>query len=98
MTLLRWEWYHDNFTISREKHLAFCRYFGYFQRMDMDAVRTNRRGGPPWPARRQVVVRLSPELGETLERMAQEERRPLGAMARILIEDGLEARRQKGAA
>ena len=43
-----------------------------------------------------VALRLDDELTATLERMAKEEDRPLGAMIRIILRDGLEAREKQG--
>ena len=45
---------------------------------------------------RTVAVRLEEESGAVLERMAQEEDRPIGVMARILLKEAIEAREGKG--
>ncbi len=44
---------------------------------------------------RTVAVRLEEESGAVLERMAQEEDRPIGVMARILLKEAMEAREMK---
>ena len=40
---------------------------------------------------RTVSMRLEDELGEALERMAKEEERSIGTMARILVREAIEA-------
>jgi hypothetical protein len=44
---------------------------------------------------RTVAVRLEEESGAVLKRMAQEEDRPIGVMARILLKEAIEAREKK---
>jgi hypothetical protein len=46
---------------------------------------------------RTVAVRLEEESGVVLSRMAQEEDRPIGVMARILLKEAMEAREKKPA-
>jgi hypothetical protein len=46
---------------------------------------------------RTVAVRLEEEYGVVLSRMAQEEDRPIGVMARILLKEAMEAREKKPA-
>lgn len=43
-----------------------------------------------------VAMRLEKELAEALEKVAKEEERPMGSMARIILREGLEAREAKG--
>lgn len=45
---------------------------------------------------RTIAVRLEEDSGAVLERMAQEEDRPIGVMARILLKEAMEAREEKG--
>ena len=42
-----------------------------------------------------VAMRLEKELAEALERVAKEEERPMGSMARILVREAIEAREGK---
>ena len=42
----------------------------------------------------QVVVRMSRGLRNTLRELAEEERRPVGNLVRVLLEEALEARRK----
>ena len=43
-----------------------------------------------------LSLRLEGEMWDVLERMALEEERPIGMMARIILREGLEARERKG--
>jgi hypothetical protein len=43
-----------------------------------------------------LSLRLEGEMWDVLERMAVEEERPIGMMARIILREGLEAREAKG--
>jgi len=43
-----------------------------------------------------LAVRINPELREALERLAEQEERPAGMMARILLREAIEAREKKG--
>jgi hypothetical protein len=43
---------------------------------------------------RPITLRLSPAVREAVEREAERDRRPLAAMVRILVEDGLGQRQQ----
>jgi len=43
-----------------------------------------------------LAVRINPELREVLERLAEQEERPAGMMARILRRKAIEAREKKG--
>jgi len=45
---------------------------------------------------RALSLRLEGEMWDVLERMAVEEERPIGMMARIVLREGLEARKAKG--
>ena len=45
---------------------------------------------------RALSLRLEGEMWDVLERMAVEEERPIGMMARIILREGLEARKAKG--
>jgi hypothetical protein len=45
---------------------------------------------------RALSLRLEGEMWDVLERMAVEEERPIGMMARIVLREGLEAREAKG--
>jgi len=45
---------------------------------------------------RPLSLRLEDEVWDVLERMAVEEERPIGMMARIILREGLEAREAKG--
>ena len=45
---------------------------------------------------RTIAVRVEEESGAALERMAKEEDRPIGVMARILLKEALAAREKKG--
>jgi hypothetical protein len=45
---------------------------------------------------RALSLRLEGEMWDVLERMAVEEERPIGMMARIILREGLEAREGKG--
>ena len=45
---------------------------------------------------RALSLRLEDDAWEILERMAAEEERPIGMMARIILREGLEAREGKG--
>ncbi len=42
-----------------------------------------------------LTLRLDPKTRKALEEMAKEEKRSLGAMTRIIIDEGLEARAKK---
>jgi hypothetical protein len=44
---------------------------------------------------RALSLRLEGEMWDVLERMAVEEERPIGMMARIILREGLEARETK---
>lgn len=46
---------------------------------------------------RALSLRLEGDVWDVLERMAVEEERPIGMMARIVLREGLEAREAKGA-
>jgi hypothetical protein len=41
---------------------------------------------------RTIALRLEEELGDVIEQMAEAEDRPIGAMARILLREAVEAR------
>jgi predicted DNA-binding protein len=43
-----------------------------------------------------LAVRINPEMREALERLAEQEERPAGMMARILLREAIEAREAKG--
>ena len=43
-----------------------------------------------------LAVRINPEMREALERLAEQEERPAGMMARILLREAIEAREKKG--
>ena len=43
-----------------------------------------------------LAVRINPEMREALERLAKQEERPAGMMARILLREAIEAREAKG--
>ena len=43
-----------------------------------------------------LAVRINPEMREALERLAEEEERPAGMMARILLREAIEVREAKG--
>jgi hypothetical protein len=43
-----------------------------------------------------LAVRINPEMREALERLAEQEERPAGMMARILLREAMEAREKKG--
>jgi len=43
-----------------------------------------------------VALRLEPEMRKKLLELAEEEERSIGAMARIILREGLEARSSKG--
>ena len=45
---------------------------------------------------RALSLRLEGDVWDVLERMAVEEERPIGMMARIILREGLEAREAKG--
>ena len=45
---------------------------------------------------RALSLRLEGEMWDFLERMAVEEERPIGMMARIILREGLKAREAKG--
>lgn len=42
-----------------------------------------------------VAMRLEKELADALEKVAKEEERPMGSMARILVREAIEAREAK---
>ena len=42
-----------------------------------------------------LAVRINPELREALERLAEQEERPAGMMARILLREAITAREKK---
>ena len=44
---------------------------------------------------RTLSLRLESEMWDVLERMAVEEERPIGMMARIILREGLEAREKR---
>lgn len=44
-----------------------------------------------------VALRLEPEMRKKLLELAEQEERSIGAMARIILREGLEARETKGA-
>ena len=52
------------------------------------------RGKKRKPMDTQVVVRMSRGLRNTLRELAEEERRPVGNLVRVLLEEALEARRK----
>jgi predicted transcriptional regulator len=43
-----------------------------------------------------LAVRINPEMRSALERLAEQEERPAGMMARILLREAIEAREAKG--
>ena len=43
-----------------------------------------------------MTVRIDPETRKVLEEMAKAEDRPVSSMARIILKEGVEARRKKG--
>ena len=42
-----------------------------------------------------LAVRINPEMRDALERLAEQEERPAGMMARILLREAIEAREKK---
>jgi predicted transcriptional regulator len=42
-----------------------------------------------------ISIRLAPNFGEQLEKLAEAERRPVAMMARLLMEEALSARARK---
>jgi len=43
-----------------------------------------------------LAVRINPELREALERLAEQEERPAGMMARILLREAIAVREKRG--